>query len=201
MGRARRRIRLIGAALSLGAGAYWLATVLLFEMTYYGDEVTVSAREGYLAIYWGEQAEDRNTLVVNNFSWPFFPASGAGMGWTSDWRWETSGPSTLLSRSWWAYQIENPKRLGFYAPGISSGSSGRQPAYVGIPSWTPLVIGLSCVACTCRRRSQSPTTCAGCSYDRAGLPLGANCPECGAEAPRERTQSDRAHRAPRKREM
>jgi hypothetical protein len=181
---ARQWLRRCGLVLSLGAGLYWLCTLALVEATYYGDTATVSAREGFLAVYWGDDCAGRNTLVLNNFSWPYFPGSGAGAGWPSEWRWETYGPKFLLSRNEIEYRLRNPLRFGLYLPGANLVS---RPAYVGIPAWTLLVPGLACLGVSFWPRRARRGCCAKCAYDRTGLRPDAVCPECGS-AP------DAAHR-------
>lgn len=152
--------------------AAWFGS-LLFNVTRFGDAVTLAFRDGYVAAYWGDSANYANSFVLNQFTWPFF-GHGAGMDWTPEWRWEAYGPRDTLS-AWslegmWNYPQYH---LGLTLPGVSLRS---ELSYVGLPLWTLVVAGVMTVAGT--RSRAGPGDCSSCGYDIRGLP-DAVCPECG----------------------
>lgn len=177
----RRRLRRAGVALSLGSALYWLSTLILIDVTYFGDRMTVSAGDGCLAFYWNPDAEYRNSRVLNAFEWPHFPASGAGTDWSLErWgRWYVNGPRDLMGRL--PHRLAYPRNFGFYIPSCKLwGWSDRTSLwYVGMPSWTIVAIGLTCLAAARLTKRSFVATCSRCGYDRAGLPTVAACPECG----------------------
>ncbi|HYD00612.1 MAG TPA: hypothetical protein VEB22_05245 [Phycisphaerales bacterium] len=170
---------LVIAAVSL---AYWIATVFLVDLTYFGDAVTVAARNGYLAVYWdGADAEnDHNSEVLSGWSWPGRP-SGTGVEWSlNDWgRWMVYGPKTLLSSPSLAHRWEYPQNAGFFWPGIGV---SRGIHYVGVPAWCGGLVGLGLWGHAVWRRRRANAGCRRCGYSVRGLALGAVCPECGPMA-------------------
>jgi predicted RNA-binding Zn-ribbon protein involved in translation (DUF1610 family) len=67
---------------------------------------------------------------------------------------------------------------------VPIGSSTRW-VWVDLPLWTPVALGcgLLVVYRVLRLRDRArPGLCVACGYDRATLPVGAACPECGGVA-------------------
>ena len=179
----RRRFARAGLITAIAALAYWIATTLFVQVTYFGDTVTVRVCQGYVAVYWSESAEDTNTAVLSGFCWPGFPASGVGEEWSEDeWgRWLVEGPNFLLSRTWLSFLWEYPQRAGFFLPGAGT---YRDIRYIGLPAWCVGLCGLATWFATRQWLGRVNGRCRRCGYSLAGLATDAVCPECGrAPAP------------------
>jgi hypothetical protein len=169
--------RRVSLALLVSSTAFW-ALSLAWSARYYGPQVTIAFGDGSAAVYFLGDEIERNTLVLNNFAWPFL-ARGAGTEWSlQQWgRWEYYGPRIHLQGRSITQRLKYPARLGFHAPGISL--APRPVRYAGVPFWAPALIGAASLTAV-RRRSHGSDPCGSCGYDLSGNPSGAVCPECGA---------------------
>lgn len=149
----------------------WLASHVV-HVTWYGDELSFCFGNGCAALYWGDDAEHRNSMVLNGYSWPAF-SHGAGANWSENqWgRWH--GSMLTLSQQSLRQLIEYPKNLGVYTPGLSFTSN---PSYFGMPFWFVACLGAPGAILT--RNRVRPGHCRKCRYDLRGNITGL-CPECG----------------------
>jgi hypothetical protein len=63
--------------LLIGSTLLWLAS-LSVAVTRFGASSTLTLEEGFLGVYWGGDAECRNSAVDNHFSEPWNPGRGVG---------------------------------------------------------------------------------------------------------------------------
>lgn len=171
------RLRRASLALLIVSVALWAAS-LVFSVRHFGATATLAFGDGSAALYFGGDEAERNTRVLNNFVWPYF-SGGAGVDWTKEgWgRWQCYGPATHLSAGSLSQRWENPTKLGFRWPGVSMAAGSLW--YVGVPFWTPALVGALGVVAFMRRGPVGRNTCPSCRYNREGLAGDAACPECG----------------------
>jgi hypothetical protein len=158
------------------ASAVLWALAVAFSISYYGQSASLTFKDGCFGFFWrGSDPQHRNTFLHNNYTWPH-KGHGAGDTWDLErWgRFEVYGPGFL---SWDRLSLLHLGSFGLrYFPGCSL---GPPLAYVGLPLWTPTMIGAYGWLVLRRSRRERETVCLGCGYSRLGLPAHAVCPECG----------------------
>lgn len=172
----RRRLRRLGVLCFLAGAALWLASEFLVGATCYADRVTLRIDRGYAAAWLGGDRTARNSAVLNNFEYPFYPGRGTGMLWTPDWGNELDGPASLCSADALRYAAQYPRRgLGLWWP-----RAWARSGYVclGLPFWTLAAAGAVMLgADRLLPRRLNPNACGRCGYDLTGID--GMCPECG----------------------
>jgi hypothetical protein len=168
--------RRTGRACAMAGIVLWLASEVLCNGTYYGDHVTFRFDRGYAAVWIGGDAVDRNTSVLSNFEYPFYPGRGAGIGWTPERGHELYGPASMLTGHSLRRAAQYPRRgLGLWWPAVHVWPLWLE---VGLPFWCVGAVG-SCLLVAGRfaHPRASVRTCWMCGYDLSGLT--GPCPECG----------------------
>ena len=122
-----------------------------------------------------------------------------GSGWRAvSWFWPDSGVVGLQAGCLTYHNVAGGGKAGDYLNfwfrpenkpfkwGFSRGTRYVADAFA-IPLWFPALLSLLATAAAWRAdakylRRVREGACPGCGYDRAGLAVGAVCPECGAAA-------------------
>lgn len=162
------------------AVAIWLGSVGN-SVTYYGRQISATFKEGFLGLYWGQDADTRNCRLHNNFV-PPWNSTGAGGILSDGTTWEVYGPNVALSASSLCYDLESgviaQRALGLRWPALQFASGNDVGAFI-IPLWTLVAISLILALLPFRRTGRYPQGgCLACGYNLTGNMSGI-CPECG----------------------
>jgi hypothetical protein len=178
--------------LTLTAGVFvlWLAS-LTFTITRFGQHVSVTMEQGFVGVYWGNDAETRNSGLDNHFSTPWSPGRGNGRSFPTGMTWAVYPHRNLFQPSEWAdgwrYGNLRTSVLGLWAPSVGV---DRYAAYIILPLWLPLLLlALSTAILGWRDRRHRPGHCQRCGYDLTGNVTGV-CSECGHTVPLTRASGE-----------
>ena len=160
-----------------GVLALWVLS-LLFTVTRFGEHVTVTFEQGFLGLYWGDDADLRNSHVDNHFSPPWSPETGVGRDFPVEMTWAFYGPHLRLA-DWpdaLSYGTFWTCELGFWMPSLVRGPYSS----LILPIWVLVIVAAIGISFSMLRRLRRarPGCCNSCGYNLTGNVSG-RCPECG----------------------